>query len=86
MRSLAILALGFALLGVTLVSVRLTGGRAQTVATFAFIVGWGLFCAANAAMGLKAGHPLQVEIAVFGLTFAPPVAICAFILAKNSSG
>lgn len=75
MRTLTLLTAGFLLLGVLLGLARLLGGRARGRAASFFIPLWAIVCAANAAMGIRAGYPVALELAVFALTLGPPVGL-----------
>ena len=74
MPTLKILVGGFVLLGVIVGLARGSGWSHDKAASW-FVTLWGIGCAVNSAVGLRAGYSFATEFAVFALTFGLPAAV-----------
>ena len=88
MRSLIIIAAGFALLVLCLFAARLFGRtlpESMLIGAQVFIPLWLIAAAANMWMGVaKAGYSVMEELPIFLLIFALPAAAAAFAWWKSS--
>lgn len=81
MRTLIIIGIGFALLGLCLGAGWLAGGAPKLKAGALVFIGlWFIAAAANMYMGVaRAGYSFMEELPIFLLIFAVPAAVAVFV-------
>lgn len=81
MRTLIIIGIGFALLGLCLGAGWLTGGAARLkLAALVFIGLWFIAAAVNMYVGVaRAGYSFMEELPIFLLIFAVPAVVAVFV-------